>query len=174
MIRFSCVISKFALSSTIMAFLYANMCIVYDFYKCLDSLIMLFIFKFFFHCFLIIKYDFALFLISKMLIFKKSRLISTNIFSIVSFFKFDLHFIFKKSLIFFINVVIIIFISFLFINALIFFFSINIFMIVIIVFFIKYNAYNNFDLIIISIDFLCLRYQLDEFLFDSYIRHLSS
>ena len=86
----------------------------------------------------------------------------------------NLHFVFKKPLIFLINVVIIVFIYFLFINVIIFFFSIDIFMIVIIVFFVKYDAYNNFDLLIILIDFLFLEYQFDEFLFDLCIRYLSS
>ena len=85
MIRFSCVVSKFVLISIIMIFLYANMCIVCDFHKCFDFLIMLFIFRFFFHCLFIIKYDFALFLISKIFVFKKSRLMSMSIFSIVFF-----------------------------------------------------------------------------------------
>ena len=105
-----------------MIFLYVNICIVYDFHKCLNFLIMFFILKFSFHCFLIIKNDFILSSILKVLIFKKSRFISMNIFSIVFSFKLNLHFIFKKSLIFFINVIIIIFVCFLFINVIIFFF----------------------------------------------------
>ena len=169
MIKFLCVISKFASILIIMTFLYTNIYIVYDFHKCRDSLIMLFILKFFFHYLFIIKYDFALSLILKMLVFKRSLFIFINTFSIVSFFKLNLHFIFKKFLIFLINVIIIMFISSLFINVIISFFSINTFMIAIIVFFVKYNAYNNFDLLIISIDFFYLRYQLDKFLFDLYI-----
>ena len=108
-----------------------------------------------------------------MFVFKKYRLILIiDIFSIVPFFKLGLHFVFKKPLIFLINIIIIMFISSLFINVIISFFSIDTFIIVIIVFFIKYDAYNNFDLIIISIDFLYLKYQLDEFLLDLYIRYL--
>ena len=132
---------------------------------------MLLILKFSFHCLFIIKYDFMLFLISKMFILKRSRFMSTNIFLIIFFFKLNLHFIFKNSLIFLISVIIIVFVSFLFINAIISFFFIDIFMIIIIVFFVKYNAYNNFNLLIISIDFLYLKYQLDEFLFNLYIRY---
>ena len=37
-------------------------------------------------------------------------------------------------------------------------------MIIVIEFFIKYNMHNNFD-------FLCLKYQLDKFLLNLYIRH---
>ena len=85
MIKFLYVVSKFVSNSIIIIFLYINMCIVCDFYKCFDFLIMLFIFKFYFYCLFIIKYDFALFLISKMLIFKKPRLMLINIFSIVFF-----------------------------------------------------------------------------------------
>ena len=149
------------------------MCIIYDLKRCLNSLIMLFIFKFSFYYFFIIKYDFALFSISKMLIFKRFRFISMNIFSIVSFFKFDLHFVSRNFLIFLINVIIIVFISFLFINVIIFFFLIHIFIIIIIMFFIKYDTHNNFDLFIISINFLYLKYQFDEFLLDLYIRYSS-
>ena len=119
---------------------------------------MFFILKFFFYCLLIIKYDFTLSLILKMFIFKRFRFILISTFSIISFFKLNLHFIFKKLLIFLINIIIIIFISSLFVNAIIFFFSIDIFIIVIIIFFVKYNAYNNFNLLIISINFLYLRY----------------
>ena len=173
-IRFSCVILEFAFSSIVMTFLYTNMCIVYDFYRCLDFLIMLFILKFSFHYLFIIKYDFVLFLILNVLILRRSRFVLINIFSIVFFFKLSLHFVFKKFLIFLINIVVIVLVSSLFINAIISFFSIDIFMIIIIVFFIEYDAHNNFDLLIISINFFYLRYQFDEFLFDLYIRYLSS
>ena len=173
MIKFLYIISKFILNSIIITFLYANIYIVYNFHKCRDSLIMLFILKFFFHCLFIIKYNLALSLISKVLIFKKPRFILINILSIVFSFKLNLHFIFKKPLIFLINVIIIVFISFLFINVIIFFFSINTLIITIIMFFIKYNTHNNFELLIISINFLYLRYQLNKFLLDLYIRYLS-
>ena len=96
MIKFSCVVSKFVFNSIIIIFLYANMCIICDFHKCFDFLIMFFIFKFSFYYLLIIKNDFTLFSTLKMLIFKKSRFVSTNILSIVSFFKLNLHFISKN------------------------------------------------------------------------------
>ena len=174
MIKCLCVISKFAFNSIVITFLYINIYIVYNFYKFFDFLIMFFIFKFSFHYLLIIKYNLTLSLISKMFIFKNPYFISTNIFSIIFSFKLNLHFIFKKLLIFLINVIIIIFISFLSINAIIFFFSIDTLMITIIIFFVKYNTHNNFDLLIISIDFLYLKYQFDKFLFDLYIRYSSS
>ena len=47
-------------------------------------------------------------------------------------------------------------------------------MIVVIEFFVEYDTHNNLDFFfIISIDFLYLRYQLDEFLLNLCIRHLS-
>ena len=150
------------------------MCIVCDLKKCLNSLIMFLIFKFSFYCFFIIKYDFALFSILKMLIFKRSHFVSMNIFSIVSFFKFDLHFISRNSLIFLTNAIVILFISSLFINIIISFFLTYIFMIIMMIFFVKYNTHNNFDLFIMSINFFYLKYQLDKFLFDLYIRYSSS
>ena len=119
---------------------------------------MFLIFKFSFYCLFIIKYDFTLFLILKVFIFKRSRFILIDIFSIVPFFKLNLYFVFRKFLIFLINVIIIMFVSFLFINVIIFFFSIDIFIIVIIVFLVKCDVHNNFDLLIISINFLCLKY----------------
>ena len=60
---------------------------------------------------------------------------------------------------------------YLFINVIISFFLINILMIAIIMFFVKYNTYNNFNLLIMSIDFLYLKYQLDKFLLNLYIRY---
>ena len=45
-------------------------------------------------------------------------------------------------------------------------------MIINIVFFIKYDAYNNINLLIISIDFFCLKYHFDKFLLDLCVRHL--
>ena len=153
-----CVISKFVFNSIIITFLYANMCIVYDSKKYLNSLIMLFILKFFFHYFLIMKYDLALSSISKMLIFKSFRFVSINTFSIISFFKFNLYFVSRNFLIFLTNVIVIVFISSLSINVIIFFFLIHILMITMIMFFVKYNTHNNLDLFIISINFLYLRY----------------
>ena len=150
------------------------MCIICDSHKYLNFFIMFSISRSFFYYLFIIKYNFTLYSISKMLVFKKSFFVLINIFSIISSFKFDLHFVFKKFLIFFINIVIIILISSLFINVIIFFFFIDILIIVEIVFFVKYDTHNNMNLLIILIDFLCLKYQLDEFLFDSYIRYPSS
>ena len=173
MIKLSCVILKFAFNSIIIIFLYINMCIVYNFHKCFDFLIMLFILKFSFHYLFIIKYNFTLSLISKVLISKRFLLISTNIFSIVFFFKLNLHFVFNKPLIFLISVIITIFSFSLFINIITFFFSIDIFIIIIIVFFIKYDAHNSFNLLIISINFLYLKYQFDKFLLTLYIQYSS-
>ena len=169
-----CVISEFAFNSTIMIFLYANTYIVYDSKRCLNSIIMFLIPKLFFHYFFIIRYDFALFSISKILIFKRPRFISIGIFSIISFSKFDLYLISRNFLIFLINVIIILFISFLFINIITFSPFTYIFIIAIIMFFVRYNTHNNFDFLIMSIGFLYLKYQLDKFLFDLYIRYLSS
>ena len=150
------------------------MCIVCDLKKCSNSLIMFSILKFSFHCFFIIKYDFALSSILKMLIFKRFFFVSMNIFSIISSFKFDLHFVSRNSLIFLTNVIIILFISFLFINAITSFPFIHTLMIAIMMFFVKYDTHNNLDFFIISINFLYLEYQLDKFLLDSYIRYSSS
>ena len=121
---------------------------------------MLLILKFSFHYFVNIKNYLILFSILKMLIFKKSLFIFINTFFIILFFKLSLHFVFKKSLIFLINVII-------------FSLFINTFIIIVIVFSIKYDMHNNFDFLIISINFLYLKYQLDEFLFDLYIRYSS-
>ena len=141
-----------------MIFLYANIYIVYDFHKCFDFLIMFSTLKFFFYCFFNIKNDLILSSISNVLILKRSFFIFINIFFIVFIFKLNLHFVFKKCLIFLINVIVIVFISFLFINVIIFFFFIDIFIIIVIEFFVKYNVYNNFDFLIISINFLYLKY----------------
>ena len=101
MIKSLCVISEFAFNSIIMTFLYANICIVYDFHKCFNSFAMFSILKFFFHYLFIIKYDLTLCSISKMFIFKKSFFISINIRSIIFSFKLNLHFVFKKTFNFF-------------------------------------------------------------------------
>ena len=154
----SCVVLKFAFNSIIMTFLYVNIYIVYDSKRYLSSLIMFFILKSSFHYFLIIKYNLTLSSILKMLIFKKSHFISINTFSIIPFLKFNLHFISRNSLIFLINVIIIVFISFLFINVITFSFLIHILIITIMMFFVKYDTHDSFDLFILSIDFLCLKY----------------
>ena len=131
---------------------------------------MLFTLKSFFHCFSNIKNDRALFIIMNVLFFKISFLIFIKIFIIIFVFKFDLHLFFKKKLIFLTNVVIIIFISFLSINVIIFSFFIDILIIVVIEYFIKYNIYNNLNFfLIISIDLFYLKYQLDKFLLNLYI-----
>ena len=118
--------------------------------------------KFFFHYFFNIKNDLILFIIVNVLTFNRFLFVFINIFSIFFAFKLNLHFIFKKFLIFLINIVIIVFIFYLLINIIIFFFFINIFIIVDIGFFIKYNVHNNLNLyLIISIDFLYLKYQFD-------------
>ena len=132
---------------------------------------MLFIFKFSFHYFLIIKYNLTLSSILKILIFKRSRFVSIDIFSIVPFFKFNLHFVSRNLLTFLINVIIIVFILSLFINVIISSPSIHIFIIAIIMFFVKYDTHNNFDLLIISINFLYLKYQPDKSLLNLYIRY---
>ena len=110
-----------------------------------------------------------------MFTFKKSFFIFINIFSIFFIFELNLHFVFKKLLIFLINVIIIVFVFYLLINVIIFFFFIDIFIIINIEFFVKYNAHNNLNLIfIILINFLYLKYQFDKFLLNLYIRYLSS
>ena len=155
-----------------MAFRYINICIICDSKRCLDFLIIFLILKFFFYCFFIIRYNFTLSSISKILILKKPRFISIETFSIISFFTFNLHLISKNLLIFLINVIVIMLILFLFINVIISSLFIYTLIIIIIMFFVKYNTHNNFDFLIISIDFLCLKYQFDKFLFDLYIRYL--
>ena len=123
MIRFLYVISEFAFSSIVMTFLYTNIYIIYDFYKCLNSFIIFFIFKFSFHYLFIIKYNLALYLILKMFIFERFFFVLIDICSIVFFLKLNLHLIFKKPLIFFINVIIIILIFFCLLMLLSFSFS---------------------------------------------------
>ena len=114
--------------------------------------------KFSFHYFCNIKNNFILFSILKMLILKRFLFIFKNTFFIIFSFKLSLHFIFKKSLNFLINIIIIIFVFYLFINIIIYFFLIDIFIIIIIVFSMRYNVYNNFNFLIISINFLYLKY----------------
>ena len=75
MIKSSCVISEFVFNSIIITFLYINMCIVYNSYKCFNFLIMLSTLKFSFYYFFNIKNNLTLFLILKMLIFKRSFLL---------------------------------------------------------------------------------------------------
>ena len=94
-------IFEFIFNSIIIIFLYANIYIIYDFYKCFDFLIMFSILKFSFHCFFNINNNLTLFSILKILIFKKSLFVFINIFFIIFIFKLSLHFVFKKSLIFY-------------------------------------------------------------------------
>ena len=132
------------------------------------------VFKFSFHCLFIIRYDLALSSISKILTLKRPRFVSIDTFSTVPFFKFNLHLVSRNFLTFLINAVIIIFALFLFINIITSSPFTYTLIITIMISFVKYDTHNNLDFLIISIDFLCLRYQLDKFLLDSYIRHLSS
>ena len=167
------IVFELHLNFIIIAFLYANKCIVYNSNFSLNLVTMLSTFKSFFYCFSNIKNDLALSMILNVLSLNISVFVFINFFEIFSILKLNLHFIFKIFLIFLINAVIIIFISFLSINIIIFFFFINIFIIAVIEFFVKYDTHNNLDFFfIISIDFLCLRYQLDKSLLNSYIRHL--
>ena len=115
-----------------------------------------------------------LLIILNVLFFNFSRFIFINIFEISPILTLRLHFVFKNSLLFLINVIVIVLILFLLINVIIFSFFINTLIIAVIKFFVKYNIYNNFDFsFIISIDFLYLKYQLDKSLLNSYIRYLS-
>ena len=93
-------IFEFIFNLIIITFLYVNIYIIYNLYKCFNSLIIFLIFKFSFYYFFNIKNDLILFSILKILIFKKSFFIFINIFFIIIFFKLNLHFIFRKSLIF--------------------------------------------------------------------------
>ena len=153
--------------------MYVNKYIICDLNFLFDFITILFTLKSFFYCFSNIKNDLALLMILNMFSFNISLFVFINIFKISFILILNLHFVFKNSLIFLINVIIIILISFLSINVIISFFSINIFIIVVIEFFVKYDTYNNLDFFfIISIDFLYLRYQFDKSLLNSYIRYL--
>ena len=136
---------------------------------------MLFTLKSSFHCFSRIINNFTLLITLNVFSLNISHFVFINIFKILFILILRLHFVFKNSLIFLINVVVIVLISFLSINVIISFFFINTLIIIVIKFFVKYDMHNNLDLsFIISIDFLCLRYQLDKSLLNSYIRYLSS
>ena len=78
MIKFLYIILKFASSSIVMAFLYINICIICDFHKCFNSFIIFSTLRFSFYYLFIITYDFTLYLISKMLVFKRSLFMSIN------------------------------------------------------------------------------------------------
>ena len=159
MIKLSYIIFELHFNFIVIAFLYANKCIVCDSNFSFNFVIMLFTLKSFFHCFLNIKNDFILLMILNVLSLNISFFVFINIFEISFILILNLHFVFRNSLIFLINVVVIILISFLLINVIIFFFFINILMIVVIEFFVKYDTHNNFDFFFnMSIDFFCLRY----------------
>ena len=174
LIKLSYIVFGLHFNFIIIAFLYANKCIVCDSNFFFDFVTMLFTLRSFFHCFFKIINDFALSMILNVLFLNISRFVFINIFEISSILTLGLYFVFKNFLIFLINVVIIMLISFLLINVIIFSFVINILMIIVIKFFIKYDMHNNLGFFfIMSIDFLYLRYQLDKSLLNSYIRHLS-
>ena len=174
-IKFSYIVFKLHFNFIIITFLYASKCIICDSNFSFDFVTMLLTLKSFFHYFSKIINDFALLMILNVFFFNISHFVSINIFEISPIRTLRLHFVFKIFLIYLINVVVIVLISFLSINAIISFFFINTLIIIVIEFFIKYNMHNNLNLFfVISIDFLCLRYQFDKSLLNLYIRHLSS
>ena len=158
-IKLSYIIFELHFNFIIIAFLYANKCIICDSNFFFDFITMLFTLKSSFYCFFKIINNLALLMILNVFSLNISRFIFINIFEISFILTLRLHFIFRNPLIFLINAIVIVLISFLLINAIIFFFSINIFMIIIIRFFIKYDTHDNLDFFfIISIDFLYLGY----------------
>ena len=173
-IKSSYIIFELHFNFIIITFLYASKCIIYDSNFSFNLITMLFTLKSFFHYFSNIKNDFALSMILNMLSLNISLFVFINTFEISFILMLNLHFVFKNPLILLINVIVIVLISFLSINVIIYFFFINILIIAVIEFFVKYNTHNNLDFFfIISINFLYLRYQLDKSLLNSYIRHLS-
>ena len=173
-IKLSYIVFELHFNFIVIAFLYVNKCIVCDSNFSFDFVTMLFTLRSFFHCFLKIINDFTLLMILNVFFFNISHFVFINIFEISSILTLNLYFVFKNSLIFLISAVIIMLISFLSINVIISFFFINIFMIVVIEFFVKYDTHDNFDFFfIMSIDFFYLRYQFDESLLNLYIRYLS-
>ena len=84
-----------------MIFLYTNMCIIYNFHKCLNSLIIFSMFKFSFHCFFNIKNNLISFIIINVFIFKGSLFVFINIFSIFFCFRIRFAFFFQKVFNFF-------------------------------------------------------------------------
>ena len=173
-IKLSYIVSELHFNFIIIAFLYANKCIICDSNFSFDFVTMLSTPRSSFHCFLKIINDLTLSMILNVLSFNISYFVFINIFKISSVLTLKLHFVFKNPLIFLINAVVIVLISFLSINAIIFSFSINTLIIIVIEFFVKYNMHNNLGFFfIISIDFLYLKYQFDKSLLNSYIRHLS-
>ena len=158
-IKLSYVVFGLHLNFIIIAFLYASKCIVYDSNFPFNFVIMLFTFKSSFYYFFKIINDLILLTILNVFSFNISRFVFISIFEIFSILTLGLHFVFKNSLIFLINAIVIVLVLFLSINVIIFFFAINIFMIVVIEFFVEYDMHDNFGLsFIMSIDFLCLGY----------------
>ena len=173
MIKSLYVVFELHFNFIIIAFLYVNKCIVCDSKVSLNLVTILFTPKSFF-CFSNIRNDFALSIILNVLSLKISLFVFIKIFNISFVLTLSLHFVFKNFLILLINIVVIILISFLSISAIIFFFFIDIFIIVVIGCFVKYNTHDNFDFFfIMSINFLCLKYQFDKSLLNLCIRHLS-
>ena len=144
-IKLSYIVFELHFNSIIIAFLYANKCIICDSNFSFNSVTMLPTPKSSFHYFPKIINDFTLSMILNVLSLNISHFIFINTFEISSILKLNLHFVFKNSLIFLINAVIIVLISFLSINVIISFFSINIFMIIVIKFFVKYDTHDNLD-----------------------------
>ena len=173
-IKSSYVVFELHFNFIIIAFLYVSKCIICDSNFFFDFVTILFTLRSSFYYFSKIINDFVLLMILNVFSLNIFRFIFIDIFEISFILTLRLHFVFRNLLILLINVVVIILISFLSINVIIFSFFINIFIIIIIEFFVKYDTHNNFDFFfIISIDFLCLEYQLDKFLLNLYIRHLS-
>ena len=173
-IKLSYVVFELYFNFIIIAFLYASKCIVCDSNFSFNFVIMLPTPRSSFHCFSKIINNLALLIILNVLFLNISRFVFINIFEISFVLTLGLHFVFKNPLIFLISVVVIVLISSLLINIIISFFFINIFIIVVIEFFVKYDTHNNLNLFfIISIDFLYLEYQFNESLLNSCIRYLS-
>ena len=122
LIKSSYVVFELHFNFIVIAFLYANKCIICDLNFFFDFIIMLFTFKSFFYCFLNIRNNFILLIILNMLSLNIYFFIFINIFEISFVLTLNLYFVFKNLLIFLINVVIIVLISFLLINVIISFF----------------------------------------------------
>ena len=158
-IKSSYVVFELHFNFIVITFLYANKCIICDSNFSFNLIIMLFTFRSFFYCFSNIKNDLALSMILNVFSLNISFFVFIKNFEISFVLTLSLHFVFKNSLIFLINVVVIVLISFLLINVIISFFFINTLIIVVIEFFIKYDTHNNLDFFfIISINFFYLRY----------------
>ena len=121
-IKSSYIVFELHFNFIVIAFLYANKCIICDLNFSFNFVTMLFTLKSSFYYFSNIKNDFALLMILNMLSLNILFFVFINIFEISFVLMLNLHFVFKNSLIFLINVVIIVLISFLSINVIIFFF----------------------------------------------------